>query len=99
MIQYGFSKDLSCRMVPEEMAAVLWAPNQLCYCVCFLVLFVTYFVHNVSATVWKKNWKNIFFFNESEPKDLLQTPDKAQIPVIHMKKRRIYRGSGSRGAL
>jgi hypothetical protein len=30
------------RMAPEEMAAVLRSPNQLCYCVCFFVLFVTY---------------------------------------------------------
>jgi hypothetical protein len=35
------------------MAAVLQAPNQLCYYVCwfFGTLFVNYFVHNVSATV------------------------------------------------
>jgi hypothetical protein len=32
-------------------------------------------------------WTNVFFFNESEVKDLLQTPDKAHIPVIRMKKR------------
>jgi hypothetical protein len=35
-------------MAPEEMAAILRSPNQLCYCVCFFALFVTYFVHNVS---------------------------------------------------
>jgi hypothetical protein len=34
----------------EEMAAVLQAPNQFAI-VFFLALFVTYFVHNVSATV------------------------------------------------
>jgi hypothetical protein len=39
------------RMVPEGMAAVLRAPNQLCYFVCFFALFVTYFLHNVAATV------------------------------------------------
>ena len=33
------------------MAAVLRGPNQLCYYVFFSALFVTYFVHNVSATV------------------------------------------------
>jgi hypothetical protein len=38
-------------MAPEEMAAVLQTPNQLCCCVFCLVLFATYFVHNVSATV------------------------------------------------
>ena len=40
----------------EEMAAVLRAPNQLCYCLCFFALFVTYFVHNVSATVSISDW-------------------------------------------
>jgi hypothetical protein len=38
-------------MAKEELAAVLRAPNQLCYCVCFFTLFVTYFVHIVSATI------------------------------------------------
>jgi hypothetical protein len=38
-------------MAVEEMAAVLRAPNQLCYYVGFFTLFVTNFVHNVSATV------------------------------------------------
>jgi hypothetical protein len=39
-------------MAPEEMAAVLWSPNQLCYNVgFFLAIFVNYFVHNVSATI------------------------------------------------
>ena len=33
------------------MAAVLRAPNQLCYYVFFFALFVTDFVHNVSANV------------------------------------------------
>ena len=42
---------LLCKMAPEEMAAVLWAPNQLCFMWVFFALFVTYFVHNVSATV------------------------------------------------
>jgi hypothetical protein len=28
-----------------------------------------------------------FFFKESEAKDLLQTPDKAQIPIIRIKKK------------
>ena len=38
-------------MVPERMAAILWVPNKLCYFLCFFALFVTYFVHNVAATV------------------------------------------------
>jgi hypothetical protein len=38
-------------MAPKEMAAVLRSRNQLYYCVCFFTLFLTYFVHNVSATV------------------------------------------------
>ena len=38
-------------MAPEEMAAILQALNQLCYCAGGFALFVTYFVHNVSATV------------------------------------------------
>ena len=81
-------------MAPEEMAAILRSPNQLCFCVCFFTLFVTYFVHNVSATVSydRKELLDIrtaitrleldehFFFNESDAKDLLQTPDKVQIP-------------------
>ena len=38
-------------MAPEEMAAVLRSPNQLCYYVFFFMIFVNYFVHNVSATI------------------------------------------------
>ena len=71
-----------------------------------MVLFVTYFVHNVSATLFydQKELLDIrtaithlalnedVFFNELNMKDLLQTPDKAQIPVIRMRKRRRYRG-------
>ena len=37
-------------MAPEGMAAVLRAPNQLC-CFVFSALFVTHFVHNISATI------------------------------------------------
>ena len=37
-------------MVAEGRAAVLRAPNQLYYFVCFFTLFVTYFVH-VAAIV------------------------------------------------
>ena len=36
----------------EKMADVLRAPNRLCVYVSFFVLFVTYFVHNVAATVF-----------------------------------------------
>ena len=73
---------------------------------CFFALFVTYFVHNVFATVsyYRKELLDIraeithpvleeyFFFNKSDGKDLLQTPDKALILVIHRRKRRRYRG-------
>jgi hypothetical protein len=94
--------------VPEEMAAVLRALNQLCYCVCFFTLFVTYFVRNVSATVSYDQkelldtrtaithpvLKEYLFFNESDRKDLLQPPDKTLIPVI--RRRDKYRGRRSR---
>ena len=61
---------------------------------CFLKLFVTYFVHNVAATVSydRKELLDIrtgithlkleLFFNESDASDILQTPDQAPIPVI-----------------
>jgi hypothetical protein len=39
-------------MAPEEIAAVLRAPNELGYDVFFFTLFVTYFGQNVSATVF-----------------------------------------------
>lgn len=38
-------------MALEGMAAVLRAPKKLCCFVCFFALFVTYFVHNVDATI------------------------------------------------
>jgi hypothetical protein len=90
----------------EEMAADLRAPNQLCYYVGCFTLFVTYFVHNVSATFsyGKKELLDIrtaithlgldkyFFFNKQDAQDVLQTPDKANIPIIGKKKRRRYRG-------
>ena len=66
------------------MSAVLRALNQLCYFVCFLPLFGTYFVHNVDATISydRKELPDIrtaithleldedIFFNESEAKDI-----------------------------
>ena len=66
------------------MAAVLRAPNQLCYVV-FLALFVTYFEHNVSANISysKKELLDIrtaithlgldkdFFFNKQDAHDIL----------------------------
>ena len=72
-------------MAPEGMAAVLRAPNQQCYFVCFFALFVTHFVHKVAATVScdRKELLDIrtaithleldrdFFFNESDAKDIL----------------------------
>jgi hypothetical protein len=72
-------------MAPEWMAAVLRAPNKLCYFVCFFALFVTYFVHNFAAPVSydQKELLDIrraithleldkdFFLNESDVKDIL----------------------------
>jgi hypothetical protein len=97
-------------MERERKATVLLSPNQLCYCVCLFVLFVTYFVHNVSATVTYDRkellemrtaithlvLKENYFFNESDMRDLLQTTDKALIPVIRKRKRRWYQGRRSR---
>ena len=66
--------------------------------------FTNYFVHNVSVTVSfdRKELLDLrtaithfvldFFLNVSYTKDLLQTPDKAQIPVICMKKKQRYWG-------
>ena len=60
----------------------------------FFTLFVTCFVHNVATTV-SYDWKELldirtgivhlkldeeFFFNESDTRDILQTPDQAQTP-------------------
>ena len=72
-------------------------------------MFVINFVHNVSSTISydQKELLDIrtatthlerdkyFLFNESDVKDLLQIPDQAQIPIIHMKKRCRYRGRRS----
>jgi hypothetical protein len=77
--------------------------------VCFFALFVTYFVHNVAATVSydRKELLDIrtaithlklekfFFFNESGAKDILLLRDQAQIPVLPLKKRQKYRGQRS----
>ena len=90
------------------MAAVLMAPDQPCYFVSFFALFVTYFVHNVAATVSydRKELLDIrtaithlkldeeFFFNESDAKDIPLCQDKAQIPVISTRKR-VRRGRGA----
>ena len=85
-------------MVPKNRAAVLSALNQPCYFVCFFALFVTCFVHNVAATVSydRKELLDLkldkeFFFNESDARDILQAPDKAQIPVIRWKSKRRFR--------
>jgi hypothetical protein len=86
-----------CRFTPS---------NKLCYCVCFSTLFVTFFVSNVATTVSydQKELLDIrtaithleldedFVFNESDMKDILLLRDKAQIPVIRVKKRWKYRG-------
>ena len=96
-------------MVPKGIAAVLRAPNQLCYFVHFFSLFVTYFVHNVVAVI-SYDWKELLdirtatthleldediFFNESDTKDILLPRDQALIPVIRVKERRKYRGRRS----
>lgn len=61
-------------------------------CVCFLALFVTYFVYNISATVSyhqkrASSYQDSYYsprIRQSEAKDLrIQTPDKTQ---IHTKK-------------
>ena len=89
---------LQCKIAQEEIAAD--------YYVFFFTLFVTYFVHNVSATIsyGKKELLDIrtaithlgldedFFFNKQEAQDILQTPDSANIPVICNRRRRRYRG-------
>jgi hypothetical protein len=93
-------------MAPEGMAVILCALNKPCYFVSFFALFVTYFVHNVAATVSydRKELLDIrtaityleldksFFFTESDERDLLQTPEQALIPVIRRRKRRRYCG-------
>ena len=69
-------------------------------------MFVTYFVHNVAATVSydRKELLDIrtaithleqdesFFFNESGERDILQTSNEALIPVIRRRKRDIVEG-------
>jgi hypothetical protein len=58
----------------------------------FFALFVTCLVHNVAATI-SYDWKELlvirtvithlkFFFHEPDGREILQTPDQAQIPVI-----------------
>lgn len=64
----------------------------------FFTLFVTYFVHNVSATVsyGKKILLDIrirqIFFLQQAGRDIRLAPDKANIPVSGKRKRRRYRG-------
>ena len=96
-------------MAPVGRAAVLLALNQSCYFVCFFALFVTCFVHNVAATVSydRKELLNIrtgivhlkldkeFFFNASDARDMLLTPDQAPIPVIHWRRKQSFRGKRS----
>jgi hypothetical protein len=74
--------------------------------VCFFSLFVTYFVHNVAATVSydQKELLDIrtvtthlkldedIFFNESDAKDILLLRDQARIPNICVNRRWKYRG-------
>jgi hypothetical protein len=90
---------VSYKIAPKGMAAIVRAPATLCV---FFALFVTFFVHNVSASISydRKELLGIrtaithlgldkyFFFNESEVKYLQH---QAQIPVIRMKKRHRHR--------
>jgi hypothetical protein len=91
-------------MAPEGKAAVLSALNQPCYFVCFFTLFVSCFVHNVTAT-FSYNRKELldirttiaylklneeFFFIESDGGDIIKTPDQAQVPVILWRRKRDF---------
>ena len=72
----------------------------------FFAIFVNYFVHNVPATVsyGRKELLDFrtaithlgldkdFFNNKQDSHDILQTPCRADIPVIRKRKRRRYRG-------
>ena len=97
-------------MGPEGRTDILLALNQPCYFVCFFALVITYFVHNVAATVSydRKELLDIrtgiphfkldeeFFFNESDGWDiLLQTPDQAQIPVVRWRMKQRFHGKRS----
>jgi hypothetical protein len=62
--------------------------------VCFFVLTVTCFVHNVSAIVsfdqkaiTNVNLDKDFYFNEAAAQDTLLTPDQALIPDTQKRKR------------
>ena len=75
----------------------------------FFLLFVTCFVHNVAATISydRKELLDIrtaiahlklyedLFFSESDGRDLLQSPDQAQIPVIRWRRKLRFRGKRS----
>ena len=94
-------------MVPEGMTTALSALNQPCYFVSFFALFITCFVYNVADTISssydQKELLDIrtaiaqlkldkeFFFNESDRRDILQTPDQAQISVIRCRRKQISR--------
>ena len=87
-------------MATERMADVLLALNQPFYFVLF-ALFVTSLIHSVSVTISydRKELLDIrtaithlkldeeFSFNESDRKDILQTPEQALIPVIRWRKK------------
>ena len=88
------------------------ALNQPFYFVRFFALIETYFVHNVAATVSydRKELLDIrtaithheldkeFLFNESDERDLLQTPEQALIPVI-CRKKYVDFAEGDRGGM
>jgi hypothetical protein len=48
---------LMSRMALQTIAAVLQAPDQLCYFVCFFMLVLTFLVQNVSAIIsYDRKW-------------------------------------------
>ena len=75
-----------------------WRPKNCAIVWGFFALFVTYFVHNVSATVsyGRKELLDIrtaiTHLGLDNAPDILQTPHRADIPVICKRKQRRYRG-------
>ena len=108
--EFGWLGSGECAAFRGSMCLRVGAGRRRYNCVCFFALFVAFFVHNVSATVSYDRkelldimtaithtvLEEIFYFNESDGKDLLQTPDKALIPVISRRKRWRHRGRRSR---
>jgi hypothetical protein len=87
-------------MASEEIATVLRAPNQLCYFVSYIphYLYIKLLLMSLKTEKYRDyspRTGQIFFFNESNTKDILLPGDQAEIPVIHVKKRQRYRGRRS----